>query len=140
MHPLLTSCFRYICKVLRDFIADWLSILFVQLEVPKELISSSQLQELRQERLPSFITCSPETNVTKVYDKETGITRCRLSNGIAVNYKVSLAYVSVVIGSFDMYFELCFFVFSRSCTFFFLLLNKIFSAHNCIRRLKYRNM
>ncbi|KAK9950839.1 hypothetical protein M0R45_006305 [Rubus argutus] len=60
-----------------------------ELEVPKELISSSQLQELRQERLPSFITCSPETNVTKVYDKETGITRCRLSNGIAVNYKIS---------------------------------------------------
>lgn len=65
----------------------------MQLEVPKELISSSQLQELRQERMPSFITCSPETNVTKVYDKETGITRCLLSNGIAVNYKVSLMFL-----------------------------------------------
>ncbi|KAL6219418.1 hypothetical protein ACLB2K_007177 [Fragaria x ananassa] len=60
-----------------------------ELEVPKELISSSQLQELRQERMPSFITCSPETSMTKIYDKETGITRARLSNGISVNYKIS---------------------------------------------------
>ena len=70
----------------------------MQLEVPKELISSSQLQELRQERMPSFITCSPETSMTKIYDKETGITRARLSNGISVNYKVSLAYVLVRLG------------------------------------------
>lgn len=69
--------------------ADSFSLLFVQLEVPKELISSLQLQELRQERMPSFIPFSPETNVTEVYDKETGITQCRLSNGISVNYKVS---------------------------------------------------
>ncbi|KAL6223602.1 hypothetical protein ACLB2K_006985 [Fragaria x ananassa] len=60
-----------------------------ELEVPKELISSSQLQELRQECMPSFITCSPETSMTKIYDKETGITRARLSNGISVNYKIS---------------------------------------------------
>ncbi|XP_034224018.1 stromal processing peptidase, chloroplastic isoform X2 [Prunus dulcis] len=60
-----------------------------ELEVPKELISSLQLQELRQERMPSFIPFSPETNVTEVYDKETGITQCRLSNGISVNYKIS---------------------------------------------------
>ncbi|KAM1947694.1 hypothetical protein FF1_008326 [Malus domestica] len=60
-----------------------------ELEVPKELISSLQLQELRQRRMPSFIPCSPEINVTKVYDKETGITKCRLSNGISVNYKIS---------------------------------------------------
>ncbi|XP_004306520.1 PREDICTED: uncharacterized protein LOC101291859 [Fragaria vesca subsp. vesca] len=60
-----------------------------KLEVPKELISSLQLQDLRQERMPSFITCSPETSMTKIYDKETGITRARLSNGISVNYKIS---------------------------------------------------
>lgn len=60
----------------------------VQLEVPKELISSSQLQDLWLERRPSFIPLSPETNVTKIHDKETGITQCRLSNGIPVNYKV----------------------------------------------------
>ncbi|KAM1332240.1 hypothetical protein ACFX2F_008433 [Malus domestica] len=60
-----------------------------ELEVPKELISLLQLQELRQRRMPSFIPCSPEINVTKVYDKETGITKCRLSNGISVNYKIS---------------------------------------------------
>lgn len=60
----------------------------MQLEVPKELISSSQLQELRLQRRPSFIPLSPEINVTKVHDKETGITQCRLSNGIPINYKV----------------------------------------------------
>ncbi|KAL7244549.1 hypothetical protein ACSBR2_000018 [Camellia fascicularis] len=60
-----------------------------ELEVPKELISSSQLQELRFQRLPSFISVSPEANVSKIYDKETGITQRRLSNGIPVNYKVS---------------------------------------------------
>lgn len=62
--------------------------LFVQLEVPKELISSSQLHDLRLERRPTFIPLSQGTNVKKVHDKETGITQCRLSNGIAVNYKV----------------------------------------------------
>ena len=62
----------------------------MQLEVPKELISSSQLQKLRVERSPSFIPLSPEVNVTKVYDNETGITQLRLSNGIPVNYKVCL--------------------------------------------------
>lgn len=60
-----------------------------ELEVPKELISSSQLQKLRVERSPSFIPLSPEVNVTKVYDNETGITQLRLSNGIPVNYKIS---------------------------------------------------
>lgn len=62
--------------------------LIVQLEVPKELISSSQLQDLRLERNPSFVPLNPETNVLKLHDKETGITQCRLSNGIPVNYKV----------------------------------------------------
>ncbi|KAB1203490.1 putative zinc protease PqqL [Morella rubra] len=60
-----------------------------ELEVPKELISSSQLQELRLQRRPSFIPLSPEINVRKVHDKETGITQCRLSNGIPINYKIS---------------------------------------------------
>ncbi|XP_015880000.1 stromal processing peptidase, chloroplastic isoform X2 [Ziziphus jujuba] len=60
-----------------------------ELEVPKELISSSQLHDLRLERRPTFIPLSQGTNVKKVHDKETGITQCRLSNGIAVNYKIS---------------------------------------------------
>ncbi|XVE56311.1 hypothetical protein DITRI_Ditri03aG0228400 [Diplodiscus trichospermus] len=60
-----------------------------ELEVPKELISPLQLQELRMRQSPSFVPLSPETNVTKVQDKETGITQCRLSNGIPVNYKIS---------------------------------------------------
>lgn len=60
-----------------------------ELEVPKELISSSQIAELRIQHQPSFIRLNPETNVTKFHDKETGITQCRLSNGIPVNYKIS---------------------------------------------------
>ncbi|KAM6562151.1 hypothetical protein CsatB_022149 [Cannabis sativa] len=60
-----------------------------ELEVPKELISSSQLRELWLERSPSFISLSPETNVSKIHNKETGITQCRVSNGIPVNYKIS---------------------------------------------------
>lgn len=60
----------------------------VQLEVPKELISSKQLDELRLQREPSFISVSQDAGSSKVYDKETGITQRRLSNGIPVNYKV----------------------------------------------------
>ncbi|KAF8409839.1 hypothetical protein HHK36_002357 [Tetracentron sinense] len=63
--------------------------MFVQLEVPKELITSSQLQDLRLQRKPSFIPLSQEVNTTKLYDKETGITQRRLSNGIPVNYKIT---------------------------------------------------
>lgn len=63
-------------------------ILFGQLEVPKELISLSELEELKLQRRPSFVPPSPELNVTKVHDKETGITQRRLSNGIPINYKV----------------------------------------------------
>jgi len=59
-----------------------------ELQVPKELITSSQLLELRSQRRPSFIPIAPE-NGTKIYDTETGIIQRRLSNGIAVNYKVS---------------------------------------------------
>ncbi|KAG5532272.1 hypothetical protein RHGRI_026793 [Rhododendron griersonianum] len=60
----------------------------LELQVPKELITSSQLQELRLQHRPSFIPIAPE-NGTKIYDMETGIIQQRLSNGIAVNYKVS---------------------------------------------------
>ncbi|XP_039024549.1 stromal processing peptidase, chloroplastic-like isoform X2 [Hibiscus syriacus] len=60
-----------------------------ELEVPKELISPQLLQELRMQRRPSFIPPSPEISVTKLQDKETGITQLRLSNGIPVNYKIS---------------------------------------------------
>ncbi|XP_050226075.1 stromal processing peptidase, chloroplastic isoform X2 [Mercurialis annua] len=60
-----------------------------ELEVPKELISPSQLEELKLQRRPSFVPLLPEVNVLKLHDQETGITRCRLSNGIAVNYKIS---------------------------------------------------
>ncbi|KAJ0024740.1 hypothetical protein Pint_09132 [Pistacia integerrima] len=63
-------------------------ILFGQLEVPKELITLSELEELKLQRRPSFVPPSPELNVTKVHDKETGITQRRLSNGIPINYKI----------------------------------------------------
>ncbi|KAI8567819.1 hypothetical protein RHMOL_Rhmol02G0151200 [Rhododendron molle] len=59
-----------------------------ELQVPKELITSPQLQELRLQHRPSFIPIAPE-NGTKIYDTETGIIQRRLSNGIGVNYKVS---------------------------------------------------
>ncbi|KAI3455136.1 hypothetical protein Pfo_011799 [Paulownia fortunei] len=61
----------------------------LELEVPKELISSEQLHELRLQRSPFFIPVDQEKKMTKVYDEETGIIQRRLSNGIPVNYKVS---------------------------------------------------
>ncbi|KAJ6723654.1 STROMAL PROCESSING PEPTIDASE CHLOROPLASTIC-RELATED [Salix koriyanagi] len=60
-----------------------------ELEVPKELVTSTQLEELRLQRRPSFIPLLPDAGYTKLHDPETGITQCRLSNGIAVNYKIS---------------------------------------------------
>lgn len=60
-----------------------------ELEVPKDLVNSSQLQELRLQRRPSFLPLSSDPHVVKLFDKETGITQCRLSNGIPVNYKIS---------------------------------------------------
>uniref|UniRef100_A0A7N0TGG2 Chloroplast processing enzyme n=1 Tax=Kalanchoe fedtschenkoi TaxID=63787 RepID=A0A7N0TGG2_KALFE len=60
----------------------------LELEVPKELISSLQLEELKTQRTPMFVPISHEDNSTKVFDKETGITQRRLGNGISVNYKV----------------------------------------------------
>ncbi|PKA52843.1 hypothetical protein AXF42_Ash001824 [Apostasia shenzhenica] len=59
-----------------------------ELEVPKELILSSQLEELRLQRKPTFVPLS-EVNVIKRFDEETGIVQRRLSNGIPVNYKIS---------------------------------------------------
>ncbi|KAM7479608.1 hypothetical protein LguiA_027821 [Lonicera macranthoides] len=60
-----------------------------ELEVPKELITTKQLQELTLQHRPSFVPVGPDVNATKVYDKETGITQCCLSNGIPVNYKIT---------------------------------------------------
>lgn len=74
--------------------------LFVQLEVPTELISSMQLQELRLQRSPSFAPLSHEVNTPKVHDKDTGITQRRLSNGIPVNYKVHMVLFMYI----DVYF------------------------------------
>ncbi|KAK6127821.1 hypothetical protein DH2020_038423 [Rehmannia glutinosa] len=60
-----------------------------ELEIPKELISSEQLQELRLQIRPSFVPVDQEKNLIKVYDEDTGIIQRRLSNGIPVNYKIS---------------------------------------------------
>ncbi|KAL3040059.1 hypothetical protein AAZX31_01G218900 [Glycine max] len=60
-----------------------------ELEVPKELIQSTKLEELKKLRKPAFIPVNPETDATKLHDEETGITRRRLANGIPVNYKIS---------------------------------------------------
>ncbi|KAJ0973563.1 hypothetical protein J5N97_021522 [Dioscorea zingiberensis] len=66
-------------------------------EVPKELISPSQLEELRLNCRPSFVPLAEEVSSTKLFDKETGITQRRLSNGIPVNYKVELFCVNHMI-------------------------------------------
>ncbi|XP_074560219.1 LOW QUALITY PROTEIN: stromal processing peptidase, chloroplastic [Curcuma longa] len=60
-----------------------------ELDVPKELISESLLKELRVQKSPSFVPILKEGNLTKIFDNETGITQCRLSNGIPVNYKIT---------------------------------------------------
>uniref|UniRef100_A0A0V0J145 Stromal processing peptidase, chloroplastic n=1 Tax=Solanum chacoense TaxID=4108 RepID=A0A0V0J145_SOLCH len=60
-----------------------------ELEVPTELITSKQLEELRLKRCPSFVPVETNSNITKSYDNETGIVQRRLSNGIPVNYKIT---------------------------------------------------
>ncbi|KAF9601664.1 hypothetical protein IFM89_021716 [Coptis chinensis] len=60
-----------------------------ELEVPKELISSSELHELKLQQKPAFISLNQDPSTSKVYDEETGITERRLSNGIPVNYKIT---------------------------------------------------
>ncbi|KAL6494424.1 hypothetical protein OROGR_031224 [Orobanche gracilis] len=60
-----------------------------ELEIPKELISSEQLQELRLQIRPSFIPVDDESKCIKVYDEDTGIVQRRLSNGLPVNYRIS---------------------------------------------------
>ncbi|PHT88687.1 hypothetical protein T459_10793 [Capsicum annuum] len=60
-----------------------------ELEVPTELITSDQLEELRLKRCPSFVPVEMNSNITKSYDNETGIVQRRLSNGIPINYKIT---------------------------------------------------
>ncbi|XBI11784.1 hypothetical protein VPH35_138768 [Triticum aestivum] len=59
-----------------------------ELEVPKELITQSELEDLKVQHRPSFVPFK-EDDVVKVFDNETGITQRRLSNGISVNYKIT---------------------------------------------------
>lgn len=60
-----------------------------ELEVPKDLITLPQLEDLVRERKPHFVSLDPDTNATKLHDQVTGITQLRLTNGIPVNYKIS---------------------------------------------------
>ncbi|CAN6201069.1 unnamed protein product [Urochloa humidicola] len=60
-----------------------------ELEVPKELITQSELNELKLQHKPSFVPLTKEENVVKVFDTETGIAQRRLSNGISINYKIT---------------------------------------------------
>ncbi|KAG2612971.1 stromal processing peptidase, chloroplastic isoform X1 [Panicum virgatum] len=60
-----------------------------ELEVPKELITQSELDELKSQHKPSFVPLTKEDNVVKVFDTETGIAQRRLSNGISINYKIT---------------------------------------------------
>ena len=55
--------------------------------MPKELVTQSELEDLKLQHQPSFAPFGKE-DVVKVFDSETGITQRRLSNGISVNYKV----------------------------------------------------
>ncbi|KAI3800722.1 hypothetical protein L1987_28816 [Smallanthus sonchifolius] len=61
-----------------------------EFEVPKELITSTEVDDLKLQLKPSFVpTGSLYSNAIRVHDIETGITQCRLSNGISINYKIS---------------------------------------------------
>ncbi|XP_039807405.1 stromal processing peptidase, chloroplastic-like isoform X2 [Panicum virgatum] len=60
-----------------------------ELEVPKELITQSELDELKSQHKPSFVPLTEEDNVVEVFDTETGIAQRRLSNGISINYKIT---------------------------------------------------
>ncbi|KAH9302963.1 hypothetical protein KI387_014546, partial [Taxus chinensis] len=60
-----------------------------ELEVPKELISASQLEHLWSQQKPSFVPVHQDGTVLKLVDKDTGIVQRQLSNGIHINYKVS---------------------------------------------------
>ncbi|MFS7931678.1 putative processing peptidase [Helianthus anomalus] len=61
-----------------------------EFEVPKDLITSTEVEDLKLQLQPSFVpTGSSYSNALRFHDIETGITQCRLSNGIAINYKIS---------------------------------------------------
>ncbi|GKC40291.1 stromal processing peptidase chloroplastic [Tanacetum coccineum] len=47
-----------------------------EFEVLKELITSAELDDLKLQLKPSFVSTSLDLNATKVHDKETGITQC----------------------------------------------------------------
>lgn len=81
------------CFIIKMILLTSICFSILQLEVPKELISSEQLQELKLQRSPSFVPVDQETNATKIYEEDTGITQRRLSNGIPVNYRVSHFYI-----------------------------------------------
>ena len=48
----------------------------------------TELDELKLQLKPSFVSIGKDSASIKVHEKETGITQCRLSNGVSINYKV----------------------------------------------------
>ena len=66
--------------------------------MPKELITQSELDELKLQHKPSFVPLTEDENAVKVFDSETGIAQRRLSNGISINYKViTLLFASFIL-------------------------------------------
>lgn len=57
--------------------------------------------------MPLFVPVRPDANLTKVYDKETGITQRRLSNGIPVNYMVQLPFLWLMGSKIAIEYEIC---------------------------------
>ncbi|KAL4563575.1 hypothetical protein LXL04_027618 [Taraxacum kok-saghyz] len=60
-----------------------------EFEVPKDLITMTELDELKLQLKPSFVSIGKDSASIKDHEKETGITQCRLSNGVSINYKIS---------------------------------------------------
>lgn len=75
--------------------------------MPKELITQSELDELKLQHRPSFVPLTQEENVVKVFDSETGIAQRRLSNGISINYKVMSQFASVILQGIEESSHIC---------------------------------
>lgn len=58
-------------------------------ELPDRLISAEQLDALVEERKPEFVPVMPGGDVYPPPDPHSGVVQRRLSNGIAVNYRVT---------------------------------------------------
>eukprot|EP00850_Spirogloea_muscicola_P018683 SM000174S03338 [mRNA] locus=s174:45802:51599:- [translate_table: standard] len=60
-----------------------------EVEVPKWLLSPTDLAKLLQDCRPGFVPVLDNSTELKLHDSTTGVTQRRLSNGIRVNYKMT---------------------------------------------------